>query len=164
MDKVKTSLQNFGNNVSESFSSAGTFCSESYFELKSKINTYFESKSYEEDLDAIIEGLHAHTDKRPKFEFSEDLKSRLEEKKKYLLKQAGLFVGGSALTGAWAAIEQGNFAMIGEYSLIGACGAVIVIVITASGVFLKRVKNSTKSGADFSTTASAFHSLKARLS
>jgi hypothetical protein len=158
MEKFKSSMKSFGSSVSEGFGHAGDFCVDSYNGMKLSISSYFESKDYEEDLDSIIDSLHSHMKKTPNFNFSEDLKERLSQKKSYLLKQAGLMVGGSALTGAWAALESGNPAMVGEYALIGATGAVVIIVVTVSGIVFKRVTQNRSMS--FTKTSKAFEIIK----
>ncbi len=153
MNNVMTSIEDFGKNISNGIGSFGNSCSESYSNIAAKLSNYFESKSYEEDLDSIIEALYAHTKKRPDLNISTDFKKRVNQKKDFLFGQAFKLVGAGALSGAWAAIESGNLPMVGEYALIGAAGAVIIIVVTVSGIIIKRVLNGTEM--EFSKTSKA---------
>lgn len=139
MSEFKTKLKTIGNNISTGFHSANDFCVESLGGIKSRFSSYFESKDFEIDLDSIIDAIHAHTEKRPNFEPSEDFKARIKQKRDYLLKQAAMLVGAAALKGAWFAIESNNPSMAGEYALVAACGTVLIIVVSATGVILKRV-------------------------
>lgn len=110
----------------------------SLIQLKSKADFYFKSKSYEEDLNSIIKLLHVHTQNIPDFNFHE-LEERVQAKKEYLMNQAGKFLIAGALKGATTAISRGHISMIGEYTIIGIAGALIIIIFTVSGVMIRRI-------------------------
>lgn len=134
---MSTSLTTIGNNISSSFGAFGDYCVNTYNEAKLNLSQYFESKDFEKDLDLIIEALYVHTKKRPDFDSVESFNDRIGLKKDFLINQAGKFVIGGALSGAWAAIKTGNIPMTGEYMLVGASGAAVIIVVTVTGVVVK---------------------------
>lgn len=68
-----------------------------------------------------------------------------------------MLVGVAAIKGAWFAVESNNPAMAGEYALIAACGTVFIIVVSATGVILKRVLKDCD--VDFSKTSTAFNAI-----
>ena len=129
----KTAMKNTGRDISAGIN---------------RIKSYFSGKEYEEDLDSIIEALYAHTNERPSFNFSSDFKERIKQKKEFLVNQAAKLIFAGALSGAWGAVQSGNVGMIGEYILVGASGAVLIIVVTTGSVIVKRVLGKTEMNFD----------------
>ncbi|MBT3979734.1 MAG: hypothetical protein HOE90_00195 [Bacteriovoracaceae bacterium] len=144
MNSIASSLEGFGKSISSGIGSASDFCVESYESFKSQITSYFKSNEYEDDLDSIIKALYSHTNKMPDFKFSDDYKERVRQKRDFLTGQAAKLVLAGALSGTWAAIKSGNFVNIGEYTIVGAGGAVLIVVVTVAGIVVKRVLNGAE--------------------
>ena len=139
MSTFKAKITSVSKSISTSLHAANGHCMESMGQLKSRLKTYFASKDFEIDQDSFIDVIHAHTSKRPHFEFAHDLKDRIKQKREYVLKQSALLVGAAALHGAWFAIETKNLAMTGEYALIVASGIILIFVISGTRIIIKRV-------------------------
>lgn len=121
MKKMKTALLDLGE-----------FCSQTFQE-------YYQGPCYEEDLDAIINGLYKHTKVCPKFDHYQGPLARVRAKQNFLIKQAALLVLGGAASSAWLAIQSGKWHVLGQYAFTGASGAVEVVVVTVTGVVVRRI-------------------------
>ncbi|MBF0316472.1 MAG: hypothetical protein HQK52_23855, partial [Oligoflexia bacterium] len=114
------------------------YCSKTSKKLKLSISNYFQSYEHEKDLDSILNILYAHMKKNaPHPQFSSDFKKRIKQKRMFLMKQTGMFIATGALAGVYQAIESGNIGMIGEYCILGAAGAIIIVIVTTAGVIIK---------------------------
>ena len=139
MEKLKHSICFVKDTASRRMGRGVSYFSKCTKTFRYNLNTYFQSREHEEDLDTIINALYSNTNKFPDFELPDKFKERVNKKKKILLNQAAKLVGASILNGAWYALQEGNPGMVVEYSVIGAFGAVLIIVFTLSSVLIKRV-------------------------
>ncbi|MGE3610165.1 MAG: hypothetical protein AB7I27_11300 [Bacteriovoracaceae bacterium] len=115
-----------------------SFFKSSILNLKLKANSYFNGEAYEEDLNTIINLIHSHHYHYPDFE-SYELEERIKEKKLFLINQATKLILAGAIKGATTAIQKGQLNFVGEYVIIGVAGALFIIVVTVTGVMIRRI-------------------------
>lgn len=136
-------MGNSMDNILEVFKNKTQIVNKGISNLVGDVREYFKTSSYEEDLDSVINALHAYLKKNPRPKFSDKFSSRVKEKRNYLLKQAGLFIGAGALLNIIEPLKMGEFDpnVLAMHALKGAGEAILVIIITVSGVIVKRILN-----------------------
>lgn len=119
----------------------GAFVKGNQEKLNEKMNDYFESDSYEKDLDSLLKSFNCSYYEDIDFNKIQSRKSRIEKKEQQLKKKSMVYVGEGALKGFKASILVGEPVIIGKATLAMASVNVGIIAYNASDIIIKRVVN-----------------------
>lgn len=119
----------------------GVFVKCNQEKINEKMNDYFESDSYEKDLDSLLKSFNCSYYEDIDFNKIQSRKSRIEKKEQQLKKKSMVYVGEGALKGFKASVIVGDPVTIGQATVGAASVHAGVIAIKATDIFIKRVIN-----------------------